>query len=168
MTVEEDNQTNITDDLYEKDIVISELHSKLTDMERRMHYIRAIVSAAQVEYRPTKRLYKKLTDGYNLLTSTMDWLSDLMFYLGDESEDVEDMSLESYKRLTLADHTMIVEEMIDLEAVAEEVVNIRIGLMRLLDEYNDIIQGAKPCMSIYENLIESVRGAVKQFKEINK
>ena len=168
MTVQENNQTNLTDELYEKDITLSELHGKLGAVERRIHYVRSKVGAMQLRCdRNSSKLYKALGGEISYLTSTMSWLSDAMFFVGNESEDVETRSIESYKVLTERDNPIEIEGRIDLELIEADVLQIRKDLMRLLDEYWDAINDTVPCMSIYEYLIDNARLSVNKFKEIN-
>ena len=164
----ENNQTSLTDKLYEKDINLSTLHDKLLATERRIHYTRSKATSLQLQCdRNANQLYKALGEEISFLTYTMDYLSDVAFFIGNESEDVETRSIESYKTLTERQNTVDIEERIDLEIMEEEVLHYRQELMRMLDEHWDLINDCVPCMSLYEYLIDNARSAVHQFKKVN-
>ena len=168
MKVQEDNQTSLTDELYENSLALSKLHDKLGAIERRTHYVRSKVVSSQLKVLPKHwKLYNALDDEIKHLTSVMDWLSDAMFYIGNESEDVETRTKESYKVLTNRNNPVDIDGYIDMKPIEKEVLQIRIDLFRLLSRYWDAINNTIPCMSIYEHLIEEARAAVKKFKKIN-
>jgi hypothetical protein len=149
-----------------KDINISSLHTKLATVERRIHYIRTMVSAAQQEHDLNTKLWKALEGERLELTSVMDWLSDAMFYLGGESEDIETRTIDSYKVLMNREDFVMSEHRVDLDKLGEEVLQVRIDLFRLFDRYWDFINDTKPCMQVFEIMIDAARSAVNRFKEI--
>ena len=161
-----DNQTSLTDQLYEKDIEIADLHSKLSEVESRIHFARTTVSAAKIQYQNSNKLYKALEEEKRELTSMLDWISDLLFYLGESSEDVDDRSLEQYKQLRDLDNMVVRYERINLKALSDDILKIRQDLLMLSGLYWDRITENKPCESIYEILIETAREAVRKTKSI--
>jgi len=168
MKVQENNQTSLTDELYEGSLALSSLHDRLGAIERRIHYVRTKATSLQLRCDlNSNRLYTALGEEISYLTSTMDWLSDVMFYVGNESEDVETRSIESYKVLRDRDNPVEHEGRIDLGLMEEQVLQIRKDLFGLLDRYWDVINDTKVCMSIYHYLIDDARNAVHQFKKIN-
>ena len=167
MKVQEDNQTDLTDDLYEKDIEIAEFHKELSAIEKRIHFIRTTTSAAKLQFRNSDKLYYALESEKIELTSMLDWVSDILFYLGESSEDVNSRTLDSYKELRDMDNPVEWESRIDLKMMSEDILELRVDLFRLYDKYQDRVEEIKPVMSIFEILIDRARAAVRKTKTIN-
>lgn len=165
MTVQEDNQISLTDDLYIKDIEVAEAHRELRSVERRIHTARTAISAAKQET-SSNDLYNALEEEKLVLTSMLDWISDLLFYLGGASEDVEERSQEDYKALRDLDNVVLGAYRVDLRKVTDEILKIRQDLLRLSGVYYARVDEVKPCMQIYEILIEAAREAVYKTKTI--
>jgi len=164
----ETNQTSLTDELYSKDIEIAEFHTKMSEIERRIHFVRTTISAAKLQFKDINRLYYALEDEKKLLTSMLDWTSDLLFYIGGESEDVKDKSQEAYKHLRDSDTEVFREEKVYLGDISKEVLQIRQDLLRLSGEYYERVNEVKPCLQIFEILVEVAREAVHKTKAIDK
>lgn len=163
----QDNQISLTDELYSKDIEIAEFHAKLSDIEKRIHFVRTIISAAKLQYRNSDRLYKALDEEKKVLTSMLDWLSDALFYMGEASEDVKTKSLDKYKELRDLDGVAISKQRINLKKLAREILGFRSELLRVSGDYWDRVNEVKPCESIFEILIDEVaREAIKKAREI--
>jgi len=158
-------QTSFTDDLYDVDIKIAILHKELRKIETRIHFLRSTIAIVKMKNNSPARM-KKLNWMSRELTSALDWISDLMFYLNDASCDVETKSLTAYKKLRDMENPVEMRTYIDKEQLSSEMLNIRVDLFRLFDVYDKYIDSVKPCMTIYENLIDVVREAAKKMKEL--
>ena len=159
-------QTSFTDDLYDVDIKVAELYKELKKAESRIHFLRTTVSAVHMKCQHLPKPQEKLSDVIRELTSALDWVSDLMFYLDGASCDIEPKSLDSYKKLRDMNNPVQREGRPDFDAMHKEAIDIRIVLFRVFDKYHRYVDSVKPCMEIYENLIDVVRGVAKKIKEL--
>jgi len=159
-------QTSFTDDLYDVDIKIAELYKELKKVEVRIHFLRSTLSIIQMENNNDPARQLRLVRLSRELTSALDWISDLMFYLDDASCDIESKSLTSYKRMRDMENPIERKIYVDTDKMAKEMLSIRVDLFRLFDVYDKYVDSVKPCMTIYENLIDVMRVAVKKMKEI--
>ena len=159
-------QTSFTDDLYDVDIKIAKLYKELQKIEVRVHFIRSLVSIIQTYSHHTPEKHLHTSKVIRELTSALDWISDLQFYLEDSSCDIESKSLSSYKKLRDMENAIQRKVIVDKTKLAEEMLSVRIDLFRLFDEYDKYVDAVKPCMTVYENLIDVVRVAAREIKKI--
>ena len=98
----------------------------------------------------------------------LDWMSDLLFYMGEASEDVKTRSLDSYKELRDADNLGSYDSKVYLKDLTKEISRFRGELLELSGGYWKWVLEVKPCSSIFEILVDEVaKEAAKKTKAIN-
>jgi spore maturation protein CgeB len=161
-------QTSLTDDLYRKDIVIAKLYNDLRKVETDIHFFRTKVSYAKMN-EGRDNIAKGLNKMFKSLTSTLDWISDLLFYLDGASEDIKSKSLTSYKQLRDMNNPTEGLGRVDYGRMSLEIKGLERRLFRLFDNNYCYIEEVKPCMAIFEILDDEMReGAVlmEKIKEL--
>lgn len=161
-------QTSLTDDLYRKDIVIAKLYNDLRKIEADIHFFRTKTSVAKMQER-REDIARELKRLEGSLTSTLDWLSDLLFYLDGASEDIKSKSLTSYKALRDMNNPTEAIGRVDYTSMTIELKGLERRLFRLFDNNYFFIDSVKPCMTLFEILDDVMRegaGLMKKIKEL--
>lgn len=160
-------QTSLTDDLYRKDIAIAKLYNDLRKVESEIHFFRTTVSIAKIQSRD-KEEHRLLSDLFNTLTSSLDWLGDLLFYLDDASEDIKSRSLSSYKQLRDMNNPTESISRVNYGKMLTDIKGLERRLFRLFDNNYGYMEEVKPCGSIFEILDDVMREGAALMKKIKE
>jgi hypothetical protein len=157
-------QLSFTNDLYDSDIKIADLYKEMKVIERDVHFLRTQVNTAAMQ-NPIE--YNKLIKLYNSLSGALDWMGDLLFYLDDASCDIENKSLDYYKRLAKMETPVNSAGIINTFSFLARIEGIERDIFHAFRHYYNYIVNAKPCAMIFEELDDKAREAVVLAKRIN-
>jgi hypothetical protein len=160
-------QTSLTDDLYKKDIAIAKLYNDLRKVESEIHFLRTTVSIAKIQTRD-KQEHKLLSKLFNSLTSSLDWLGDLLFYLDGASEDIKSKSLTSYKQLRDMNNPTESVSRVNYSKMLSDVKGLERRVFRLFDNNYGYMEEVKPCGTIFEILDDEMRVGALLMKKIKE
>ena len=162
------SQLSFEEDLYKWEGDLLVFASKLTALQRQLHYQRTMMTATMSASRSSK-VVAVLNRSRRATTGSLDWLSEIQYLVGKEINSIRGLTkkeLHEFKAPYDADHLIIPEEMSSPFQIYTQYLRIYKQVSQLVDHSHEITHRISSISRLIKEFYQDMQVVGEELEEI--